>query len=300
MADDTAHITMVQRSPTYVVSRPATDAIANRLQRFLPAKLAYAVVRRKNVFRQGLVYRKTRTEPEKVKQFLLSGVRDGLGPDYDVDTHFTPTYNPWDQRLCLIPDGDLFRAIRTGRASMVTEHIETFTETGVRLQSGEELEADIIVTATGLNLVTLGEMDFVVDDQPLNFADTWTYRGLGYSNVPNLVSTFGYVNASWTLKADLTSEYVCRLLNHMEAVGATRCTPRLRPEDADMPERPWIDDFPAGYMTRTMHLLPRQGDHAPWLNPQDYRRDVKMIRRGAIDDGVMTFDTPDRVAVPVA
>ena len=221
-------------------------------------------------------------------------------PDYDVDTHFTPSYNPWDQRLCLIPDGDLFRSIRSGKASVVTAHLDTFTEDGVRLRDGTELEADMIVTATGLNLVTLGEMDFVVDGEPVDFARTWTYRGLGYSDIPNLASTFGYVNASWTLKADLTSEYVCRLLDHMAKVGATRCTPKLRPEDADMPQRKWIEDFPAGYMERTMHLLPRQGDRVPWLNPQDYRRDVKMIRRGAIDDGVMSFDAPDRESVPVA
>ena len=300
MADDAEHVTMVQRSPTYVVSRPAHDVIANRLRRFLPSKLAYAIVRKKNVVRQGLVYRKTRADPEKVKNLLLSGVRAGLGPDYDIDTHFTPSYNPWDQRLCLIPDGDLFKAISSGQVSVVTDHIETFTETGIRLKSGDELDADIIVTATGLNLVTLGEMNFAVDGEPVDFAKTWTYRGLGYSDIPNLVSTFGYVNASWTLKADLTSEYVCRLLNHMADVGATRCTPRLRDEDIDMPSRPWIDDFPAGYMTRSLHLLPRQGDHAPWLNPQDYRRDVKMIRRGEIDDGVMCFDSPDQASVSVA
>ena len=161
-----------------------------------------------------------------------------------------------------------------------------------------ELEADLIVTATGLNLVTLGEMDFVVDGEPVDFARTWTYRGLAYSDVPNLVSSFGYVNASWTLKADLTSEYVCRLLKHMGTAGATRCVPRLRPSDTDMPERPWIDDFPAGYMKRSMHLLPRQGDRTPWLNTQDYARDVKLIRRAAIDDGVMAFDAPDREFVP--
>jgi len=299
MAETAAHVAMLQRSPTYVVARPAEDAIANRLRRVLPDKWAYAIVRRKNVIRQGLVYRKTRTEPEKLKKLLLAGVRAGLGPDYDVDTHFTPSYNPWDQRLCLIPDADLFKAIRSGKASVVTAHIDTFTEDGIRLEDGTELEADVIVTATGLNMVTLGEMDFLVDGEPVDFARTWTYRGLGYSDIPNLVSTFGYVNASWTLKADLTSEYVCRLLNHMAKAGATRCTPRLRPEDADMPQRKWIEDFPAGYMERTMHLLPRQGDRAPWLNPQDYRRDVKMIRRGAIDDGVMTFDAPDRAAVPV-
>ncbi|MDG2428304.1 MAG: NAD(P)/FAD-dependent oxidoreductase [Acidimicrobiales bacterium] len=293
LAETAAHVTMVQRSPTYVVARPARDAIANRIRKFLPDRLAYAVIRRKNIFNQGLVYRKTRTEPDKVRKLLLAGVREGLGPDYDVDRHFSPSYNPWDQRLCLIRDGDLFKTIRSGKVSIVTEQIETFTEKGLRLSSGLELEADLIVTATGLNLVTLGEMEFEVDGQLVDFSRTWTYRGLAYSGIPNLVSTFGYVNASWTLKADLTSEYVCRLLNHMAAVKATRCTPNLRLEDAEMPERQWIEDFPAGYMQRSMHLLPRQGDREPWLNPQDYRRDVKMIRRGAIDDGVMSFDAPN-------
>ena len=294
IADTAAHVTMIQRSPTYVVARPSKDAIANQLRRFLPARLAYALTRKKNVFRQGLVYRKTRTDPEKVKKLLLDGVRQGLGADYDIDTHFTPSYNPWDQRLCLLPDGDLYRTIRSGNASVVTDHIETFTEAGIRLQSGEELKADLIITATGLNLVTLGEMDFVVDGDRVDFARTWTYRGLAYSDVPNLVSTFGYVNASWTLKADLTSEYVCRLLNHMTKRGYTRCAPRLRSEDAGMPERPWIDDFPAGYMKRSMHLLPRQSDREPWLNTQNYARDVKLIRKTAIDDGVMTFDAPNQ------
>ena len=298
LVDQGAQVTMLQRSPTYVVSRPSRDAFANHLRRLLPARVAYAITRKKNVLRQGLVYRKTRTQPEKIKNLLIGGVRAGLGPDYDVDTHFTPTYNPWDQRLCLIPDGDLFVAIRSGRASVVTDYIDTFTEDGILLASGEELEADLIVTATGLNLVTLGEMDFVVDGEPIDFARTWTYRGLAYSDVPNLVSSFGYVNASWTLKADLTSEYVCRLLKHMDRAGATRCVPRLRPSDTDMPERPWIDDFPAGYMKRSMHLLPRQGDRTPWLNTQDYARDVKLIRRAAIDDGVMAFDAPDREFVP--
>ena len=294
MAERAAHVTMLQRSPTYVVARPSHDLFANRLRRILPEKWAYALTRRKNVFRQGLVYRKTRTDPDKVKRLLLGGVRQGLGPDYDVATHFTPSYNPWDQRLCLLPDGDLFGSIRSGSASVVTDHIDTFTEAGIRLRSGAELEADVIVTATGLNLVTLGEIGFEVDGEPVDFARSWTYKGLAYSDVPNLVSTFGYVNASWTLKADLTAEYVCRLLNHMADVGATTCTPRLRPSDLDMPQRPWIDGFPAGYMKRTLHLLPRQGDRAPWLHTQDYSRDVKMIRRETIADDVMEFSSPNR------
>ena len=294
MAERAAHVTMLQRSPTYVVARPSHDLFANRLRRILPEKWAYALTRRKNVFRQGLVYRKTRTDPDKVKRLLLGGVRQGLGPDYDVATHFTPSYNPWDQRLCLLPDGDLFGSIRSGSASVVTDHIDTFTEAGIRLRSGTVLEADVIVTATGLNLVTLGEIGFEVDGEPVDFARSWTYKGLAYSDVPNLVSTFGYVNASWTLKADLTAEYVCRLLRHMADVGATTCTPRLRPSDLDMPQRPWIDGFPAGYMKRTLHLLPRQGDRAPWLHTQDYSRDVKMIRREAIADDVMEFSSPNR------
>ncbi|MDA0338680.1 MAG: NAD(P)/FAD-dependent oxidoreductase, partial [Proteobacteria bacterium] len=214
MADKVEHITMVQRSPTYVASRPAEDAIANTLRKFLPSKTAYNLTRWKNTTRQQMVYNKTRTEPEKVKAMLLKLAREELTDDY-VKEHFTPSYNPWDQRLCLIPDNDLFNAINAGKASVVTETIDYFTEKGLRLSSGEELEADIIVTATGLNMVTLGGMDISVDGAQVNFADTWTYKGMMYSDVPNLVTTFGYINASWTLRADLTSEYVCRVLNHM-------------------------------------------------------------------------------------
>ena len=224
-------------------------------------------------------------------------VRKELGPDYDVDTHFTPSYNPWDQRLCLVPNSDLFEAIRSGKASVVTDEIVTFTETGIELASGEELEADIIVTATGLQLVTLGEMDFVVDGEPVDFAKTWTYKGFAYSDVPNLASSFGYINASWTLRADLTCEYVCRLLNHMTETGTVQCTPRLRPSDRSMPERPWIDDFSAGYMQRVMHRFPRQGDREPWINPQNYTRDKKMFRKAPVDDGVMQFS---RAKAPAA
>jgi len=292
MADQAAHITMLQRSPTYVVARPDHDVVANRLRKFLPEKLAYWLTRKKNVFRQGLVYRKSRTDPEKVKEMLLAGVREGLGPDYDVEKHFTPSYNPWDQRLCLLPNGDLFDSIKSGQASVVTDTIDTFTPNGIRLTSGLELEADIIVTATGLNLVTLGEMSFSVDDQPVDFAQTWSYKGLAYSDIPNLVSSFGYINASWTLRSDLIGEHVCRLLNHMRKPDTTQCPPRLRASDHDMPPRPWVDDFPAGYMNRVMPLLPRQGDRAPWLNTQDYRKDVKLLGKAPVEDGVMEFTKP--------
>jgi cation diffusion facilitator CzcD-associated flavoprotein CzcO len=300
MAKDVGHVVMLQRSPTYVVSRPDEDVIANALRKVLPASWAYAITRWKNVALQQLLYRRTRTHPHKVKQKLLDMVRKELGPDYDVETHFTPRYNPWDQRLCLVPNSDLFEAIRSGKASVVTDTIDRFTEKGVRLASGDELEADIVVTATGLNLVVLGEMQFAVDGVPVDFAQTWTYKGMMYSDVPNLVCTFGYINASWTLRADLTSEYVCRLLDHMDRVGARQVTPRLRPSDADMPARPWIDHFSSGYMQRMMHRFPKQGDREPWINPQNYSRDKKMIRYGALEDGALQFTSPEPVRRHVA
>ena len=297
LAKTASHVALLQRSPTYVVSRPDRDAIANFLRKVLPERWAYAITRWKNVGFQQRVYRRTRTDPEFVKQRLLKMVRDELGPDFDIETHFTPRYNPWDQRLCLIPNSDLFEALRTGRASVVTSHIDTFTEKGVRLQSGEELEADIIVTATGLTLAILGEAQFSVDGEAIDFAKKWTYKGLMYSDVPNVVATFGYINASWTLRADLTSEYACRLLNHMDSLGAKVVTPRLRASDANMPARPWIDGFSSGYMQRAMHRFPRQGDREPWINPQNYHRDRAMIRSGAIEDGALQF-TGQLAAMP--
>jgi len=289
MADKAAHVTMLQRSPTYMVSRPDHDVLANRMRKVLPPKMAYNLTRFKNTWRQQLVYNKTRTDPNKVKQLLLGGIQLELGAEYDIAKHFTPNYNPWDQRLCLVPNGDFFKAMREGKASVVTDHIASFTETGIQLASGEHLDADIIVTATGLELVTLGEMDFFVDGNQVDFAKTWTYKGFAYSDVPNLASTFGYINASWTLRSDLTAEYVCRLLNHMRKKGVVQCTPRLREQDHNMKERPWIDGFSSGYMQRMMHRMPRQGDHEPWINPQNYRRDKKMFKHSPIDDGVMQF-----------
>jgi cation diffusion facilitator CzcD-associated flavoprotein CzcO len=289
MADKAAHVTMLQRSPTYMVSRPDHDVMANRMRKVLPEKMAYNLTRFKNTWRQQLVYNKTRTDPDKVKQLLLGGIKMELGADYDIEKHFTPAYNPWDQRLCLVPNGDFFKSMREGKASVVTDHITSFTETGIQLASGEHLDADIIITATGLELVTLGEMDFFVDGNQVDFAKTWTYKGFAYSDIPNLASTFGYINASWTLRSDLTAEYVCRLLNHMRKKGVAQCTPRLRDQDRNMKERPWIDGFSSGYMQRMMHRMPRQGDHEPWINPQNYRRDKKMFKHSPIDDGVMQF-----------
>ncbi len=289
IAKDAGHVVMLQRSPTYVVSRPDKDLLANLLNKILPEQMAYLVMRWKYITLQGLFYRSTRTKPEKVKRKLLEMVRKELGPDYDVDTHFTPRYNPWDQRLCLVPNSDLFQALKSGKASVVTDHIDTFTEKGILLKSGKELEADIIVTATGLNLVVLGGVKFTVDGKLIEFPKTYTYKGMMFSDVPNLVSTFGYINASWTLHADLTAEYVCRLINHMDETGFRQCTPRLRDEDRNMPARPFIANFSPGYMQRVMHLFPKQGDREPWINPQNYRRDKKMIRHGAIEDGVLVF-----------
>ncbi|MSO31928.1 MAG: NAD(P)/FAD-dependent oxidoreductase, partial [Ilumatobacteraceae bacterium] len=289
MTATAGHVTMLQRSPTYVVSRPDNDPVADKLRKFLPERMAYRLTRLKNTTMQQIIYKKTRTEPEKVKAQLLGLVRAELGADYDVDTHFTPSYNPWDQRLCLVPNSDLFRSIRSGKASVVTDQITTFTRTGVELASGEHLDADIIVTATGLQMVTLGEMDFVVDGEAVDFSHTWTYKGCSYSGVPNMASSFGYINASWTLRSDLTCEYVCRLLNHMTKTNTDQCTPQLRQQDLGMSARSWIDGFSAGYMERTMHLMPKQGDHAPWVNPQNYGADKKMFRKAPLDDGVMQF-----------
>ena len=289
MAKTAEHVTMLQRSPTYVATRPDVDALANRLRKVLPEKAAYAVTRWKNTKYQQLVYKRTRTQPEKVKEVLLGRVREELGPEYDVDRHFTPSYNPWDQRLCLVPNSDLFKVIREGKASVVTDTIASFDETGVVLTSGEHLDADIIVTATGLQLVTLGEMDFVVDGEAVDFSKTWTYKGFAYSGVPNMASVFGYINASWTLRSDLISVYVCRLLNHMTRTHTSKCVPTLRDTDAGMPERPWVDQFSAGYMERVMHMFPRQGNCEPWINPQNYSRDKKMFRSSPVDDGVMQF-----------
>ena len=292
MADKAAHVTMLQRSPTYMVSRPDRDAFANVLRKFLPEQVAYNVTRAKNTWRQQMVYKRTRTKPDQIKMLLLGGVQLELGAKYPIRRHFLPRYNPWDQRLCLVPNSDFFAAIRSGRASMVTDTIETFTETGVLLASGQHLAADVIVTATGLQLVSLGEAEIFVDGSQVDFAQTRTYKGMSYSDVPNLATSFGYINASWTLRADLTCTYVCRLLNHMRDTGTRQCTPRLRPGEENMPRRPWIDGFSSGYMQRVMHLMPSQGDREPWINPQNYDKDKKMFREGRVDDGVMQFTNP--------
>lgn len=292
MAERASHVVMLQRSPTYVVARPAEDKIANWLRKRLPLRAAYALTRWKNVLVGMFFYGLARTRPQLMKRLIAKGVRKQLGESYDL-RHFTPQYNPWDQRLCLVPDADLFRAIRSGRASVVTDQIETFTETGLSLKSGEQLEADIIVTATGLVLKLMSGLRLVVDGAPVDLSKTLVYRGMMYSDIPNLASAFGYTNASWTLKCDLTAEYVCRLLNYMERHGYDRCTPRRN--GSAVREEPVVN-FTSGYVQRAIQSLPKQGSHKPWRLYQNYALDLVTLKHGSIEDGTLEFERP-RVTV---
>jgi cation diffusion facilitator CzcD-associated flavoprotein CzcO len=286
MAKKAAHVTMLQRSPTYVVSRPAQDPVANKLRARLPARLAYHLIRWRNVMWGMYFFQLSRRKPEQVKRLILGGVKMALGPDYDIGTHFTPRYNPWDQRLCLVPDGDLFRAIREKRAEVVTNQIETFTEKGIMLKDGRELEADIIVTATGLNLQVLGGLEVSVDGRRVDFARTLNYKGMMYSDVPNMASAFGYTNASWTLKCDLTCEYVCRLINYMDRRGYRQCMPHN--VDPTVTELPSLN-FSSGYVQRSVGQMPKQGSKRPWRLYQNYVLDIVTLRFGKVDDGVMQY-----------
>jgi monooxygenase len=293
LAKGAAKVTMLQRSPTYVVSMPGEDGLAKGLRRFLPDRAVYPLVRWKNVFLQGASYRLSRRRPELMKKLLRRGVTKALPPGYDVDTHFKPRYDPWDQRLCLVPDADLFQAIHDGSAEIVTDRIETFTEHGIKLESGAELEADIVITATGLNLLFLGGMRVAVDGEEPDLVRALTYKGMMLSDLPNFAYTLGYTNASWTLKADLTSEYVCRLLNHMDAGGYRQCVPRVT--DPSVMEEPLLS-FSSGYVLRSIDQLPKQGSKEPWKLRQNYPIDLRALRFGPIDDGVMQFSSPDQSA----
>jgi len=293
MAKTAAHVTMLQRSPTYMVSRPAEDAMANWLRKRLPAQLAYQIVRWRNVLLGMFFFNQFRRHPEKAKARLIAMVRGQLNPGYDVETHFTPRYNPWDQRLCLVPDADMFKALNNGSASIVTDRIETFTADGIALESGQTLPADIVVSATGLKLVVAGEIEVSVDGRPIRWADTMSYKGMMFSDVPNMAAVFGYTNASWTLKADLTSEYVCRLLNYMQAGALDYCVPRRT--DRSVGELPWLD-FSSGYVKRAMDAFPRQGDKKPWRLHQNYLLDTLSLRFSKVDDGVLTFARKGAVA----
>jgi monooxygenase len=285
MAERAAHVTMLQRSPSYIVSRPAEDKVANILRRVLPDRAAYMLARWKNVLAGSFFYNLARERPKVFKWMVARGVRKELGEKYDAK-HFTPPYNPWDQRLCLVPDADLFRTIRAGRVSVVTDQIETFTEAGLLLKSGERLDADIIVTATGLVLRLFSKLQLVVDGAPVDLPKTLVYKGMMFSDIPNLAFAVGYTNASWTLKCDLAAGYVCRLLNHMDHRGYSMCTPRLN--DPDIEEEPVID-FNSGYVLRALDSLPRQGSKTPWRLHQNYVKDLSMMRYGAIEDGTMEF-----------
>ena len=286
LAKTAAHVTMLQRSPTYVVSRPAEDRFANKLREILPPALAYFITRWRNILFQRFIYERCRKYPRQAQARIIAMVRDELGPQYDVDTHFTPTYYPWDQRLCLVPDGDMFKAIREGRASVVTDHIDCFTGNGLRLKSGKELQADIIVTATGLELQFLSDVVITVDGEVLEPGRALSYKGMMVSGVPNMALSAGYTNASWTLKCDLTCDYVCRLLNYMDRHGYRICTPVNREPNLEVEA---YMSLSSGYIQRALDKFPRQGARAPWKLYQNYIRDIFALRFGRLADGVMEF-----------
>ncbi|MBX3188907.1 MAG: NAD(P)/FAD-dependent oxidoreductase [Labilithrix sp.] len=286
MAKLAARVTMLQRSPTYILSMPAVDVLAKWVDRRLPLDIGGDVSRLRNVALAAAMYKFCRAYPERAKKILIRGVRRQLGPDFDVATHFTPRYRPWEQRLCLVPDGDLFQAMKRGRADVVTDHIDTFTETGIRLRSGAELEADLIVTATGLKVLLLGGVKLSVDGAPVEPGKTTSYKGAMLSDVPNLAVALGYTNASWTLKSDLVCRYVLRVLEEMDRNGYRICTPQKG--GRDFVEEP-LFDFSSGYVQRAVADLPKQGDKAPWRLYQNYFLDRMALQYGALDDGVMRF-----------
>jgi cation diffusion facilitator CzcD-associated flavoprotein CzcO len=289
MAKTAAQVTMLQRSPTYVVSRPEQDAMANFLRRFFPSKVAYFLVRWRNILFGIYFFNLCKRNPERVKKWILKQAQTVLGPAYDVGKHFTPRYNPWDQRMCLVPDGDLFESIKAGKAAVVTDEIDTFTERGIKLRSGAELPADIIVTATGLSLVALGEVQISVDGRAIDPAKTMNYKGTMYGGIPNLASVFGYTNASWTLKSELTCNYICRVLNHMDQGGYQVCVPQN--DDPSVAIEPWLN-LSSGYIQRVADKLPKQGSKVPWKLHQNYVKDVISLRYGSLEDGVIRFLNP--------
>ena len=292
IAADCGHVTMLQRSPTFFRTGRNAIELADELRTLgIDETWIHEIVRRKILHDQSVFTSRSFTEPEAVKQELLGVVRSYLGPDYDVDTHFTPSYRPWRQRIAFIPDGDLFEGIRSGKASVVTDEIERFTEAGLLLKSGKHLDADIIITATGFNLSMLGDIAFTIDGEPLVFSDTVTYRGMMFTGVPNMAWVFGYFRASWTLRADLVADFVCLLLNHMKAKGVRRVTPTLRREDKDMALLPWIDpeNFNPGYIMRNMHLLPKRGDKPEWQHTQDYWTEKDAFPAIDLDDAAFVY-----------
>lgn len=292
LAGQAASLTMVQRSPTYYLARPQIDEFTATLNALdLPKEWYHEIMRRRFLHESEVFVERTRTEPAKVKAEMIGIARDHLGADYDVETHFTPRYDPWKQRVARIPDGDLFAAIKSGLVEVVTDEIERFTTAGLLLKSGKTLEADIIVAATGLNLTMFGQVVLKVDGAIVDPAQTVTHRGVMFSGLPNLANVFGYFRTSWTMRCGLVSAYVCRLLDHLEAQGFASATPTLRAAEADMDLRPWVDpdDFNAGYVMRSLDLMPRQGDVQPWILTQDYYRDRVDLPAADLDDGTLVF-----------
>ncbi len=290
MANTAAQVTMLQRTPTWMIERPSRDKVANLLRKILPAKIAYTLTRRKNVAMQRFLYQRARASPGKVGDYLFQHARKRMPNVAGVETHFRPPYSPWQQRLCLIPDGDMFNALNDGRAMVVTDQIERFTSSGITLQSGQKLEADIIVTATGLNLVALGKTAISIDGVPTRIADHFNYKGVMFSDIPNMASVFGYINASWTLKADIVCDYVCRLLAEMDRKGARIANPELG--ETTMPRLPFVSEFTSGYFTRAAAELPANGDRHPWRTVQDYRTETHILTQEPVDDGIMAFSNP--------
>lgn len=293
MTDKALHVTMLQRTPTYVMSLPSEDAIANGLQKILPSGLAYLLTRRKNIAIARGIWRFCQRFPKLARKIIRFSNRRSLPKGYPVDKHFNPPYNPWDQRLCAVPDGDLFNAISEGKASVVTDHIDTFTENGVRLKSGEVLEADIIVTATGLNLQVFGGIDMLVDGEPVDMSKKVAFKGMMLDGIPNFAFAIGYTNSSWTLKIGLVCEHLCRIMSYMDEHGQSICCPVL--PSPNMPTRPLLD-FGAGYVLRSLNSIPRQGSGAPWLVSMDYIADNKVMRKGPIEDPNLKFYSPKHKA----
>jgi len=293
IADQCGHVTMLQRSPTYFRTGRNAIELAEALRQLqVSEEWIHEIVRRKILFDQDTFTRRSFTEPEAVKNELLGGIRAVLGPDYDIETHFTPSYRPWRQRIAFVPDADLFQAIKGGRASVVTDEIDRFTEAGILLKSGKSLDADIIITATGFNLNVLGDIAFTIDGRPLDFAETVTYRGMMFTGVPNMAWVFGYFRASWTLRTDLVADFVCRLLKHMKRKGARKVAPALRPQESNMPLQSWIDpeNFNPGYLMRDMHLLPKRGDKPEWQHSQDYWAEKDEFAAIDLDDPAFVYD----------
>ncbi len=289
MTDKAAHVTMLQRTPTWMISRPAKDGLANFMRKILPEGLAYKITRAKNIWFQDFAFKMARNKPDKVKNALKKGIDGHLGAGQYDEADFTPPYDPWDQRLCLVPDGDFFEAIKNGKGAIKTGHIDAFEAGGIRLKSGELLEADIIVTATGLSLAVAGKIAISHDGNAVDFSQRYYYKGCMFANLPNLAVVFGYLNASWTLRSDLNSEYVCRVLNEMQSRGADIVMPHLPPEAEAKLEEDDLFDFSSGYIQRSKHIMPKSATQYPWRLNQEYRFDRKIMRDGSVDDGHLAF-----------